>query len=258
MFTTNYHENLIRAVRENAAYRSKYRVPLHAMSNDDTELSKYYTFDELGHIMVASTSKDTDKTSPEVTQAFQKVKVFMGAWTKALTQKSKTLFDFDAITQILSKSGFFVNTQKEERTFNSTSTSVSLDTSIIQNVLSGGVTGGGLQIAKRTLAAIGSQIKASYAQKDTKKEISHLLFIIDSMMNVPIVSISLFHVTVNQMEWVQKTNCSQVDHSSVSFSFSGDDYLFVDPDEIEKYSPEFKDSPDFDALVAQLAGYIKQ
>jgi hypothetical protein len=259
MFTSNYHANLVRAVKQNPAYGRFYRAAgrIGAADGDpDTELKKFYTFDELGHIMVATTSKDSDNPGPEVQEAFKKVIVFFGAWTATLSRKGKTLFDYDAVKGIIDKSGYFINTQMEKRSFSSSSTSVSLDTTIIQSVLSGGVTGGGLAIAKRTLAAIGTQINASFEQKQTKKEICHLLFVVESLMNIPIVSLSMFHTTMEQMSWVQKTNCSEVAHSSINFSYSGDDFLFVDPSLIDEFSPEFKSTQAYEDLIAKLESCI--
>jgi hypothetical protein len=258
MFTSNYHENLLSNVLSNPAYKSKFAGTVTDTAGGDAELKKYYTFDELGHIMVATTEKDHDNVNPKLTDTMQKVIVFFGAWTAALARAGKTLFDFDAITNIIGSSGFFINTQREERSFSSSSTSVSLDTEIIQNVLSGGVSGGGLAIAKRTLAAIGKQISVSYSQTDTQKEVCHLLFVVESLLGVPIVSISLFHTKVHQFSWVSKTNCSSVAHSQVDFSFSGDDYLFVDPEYINKFTPEFKTNSGYEALIKKLMEYINK
>jgi hypothetical protein len=249
MFTSNYHQNLVQNVLSNPTYSS-------AEGDPDHELQKYYTFDELGHVMVATTSKDSDQVSPELQTIFEKVVVFYGAWTAALSRKGKTLFDYDAVKAIIDKTGFFINTQMEARSFNSKSTSVSLDTTIIQSVLSGGVTGGGLAIAKRILAAIGNQITMSFSKQDTKKEICHFLFIVENLLNVPLVSVSIFHTSMDQMSWVQKTNCSQVSHTSIKFSYKADDYMFVNPELIHQFSPDFTTDSDFETLISQLEGYI--
>jgi hypothetical protein len=256
MFTSNYKANLLSYLRNNPAYLSK--LPLGATANGDEELKKYYTFDELGHIMVATTEQNHDVIDPELKNVMEKVVVFFGAWTAALTKAGKTLFDFDAINKIIGASGFFINVQKEERSFSSSSTSVSLDTTIIQDVLSGGISGGGLAIAQRTLAAIGKQIKADYSDQHTDKEICHLLFVVESLLGTPIVSLSLFHTKLKEMSWVTTTNCSSVSHKEVNFAFSGDDYLFVDPEYINKYSPEFKANPEYEELIQKLVDYINK
>lgn len=266
MFNTNHHENLLNAVIHQAkrnpqsGYREMY-FPKGIPNNKDEialggEIEKFYTFDELGHIMVATTSKDTDTPNPELVDVMSKVFVFFAAWTAAFASAEKSLFDYEAVNKIISKSGYFINTLKEQRNFSATSTSVALDTTIIQSVLSGGVSGGGLAIAKRVLAAIGGEIKASYEEEKSEKKICHLLFVVESLLSVPIVSISLFNTTYKQLSWAQKTNCSTVSHSEVKFDFNSDHYLFVDPQMISKFTPDFKPSQEYAELIERLKNLI--
>lgn len=262
MFTSNHRKSIADAVCKakqdsNSPY-GRYFAHVRPVSraNSETELDKFYTFDNLGHIMVATTSKNVDTPNPDLLTAFQKVMVFYGAWTAAFSRAGKTLFDFDAVNALIAKSGFFVNTQKESRSFHTSSTTATLDTQIIASVLSEGVTGGAMAIAQRTLAAIGGQLKASYSEESENKEICHLLFIVEELLGMPIISASIFHTTYKQLSWVQTTNCSEVAHTSVDFDFQGDDYLFVDPQIINKFSPDFVSSPDYNNLIDTLVEYI--
>ena len=66
-------------------YRNTYKKYL-AADGDKHSIDKYYTFDEKGHIMVVTTSHDTDNIAPAVRETFQKVIVFFGAWTAALAK----------------------------------------------------------------------------------------------------------------------------------------------------------------------------
>lgn len=258
MFTKNFYKNRDNAIKNNPKYQNKYLANAQKKTVlGDTELSKYYTFDERGHIMVVTTSKDSDNISPDVQKTFQKVIVFFAAWTAALSKKGKTLFDYDAVKSIITNSGFFIDTGMEKRSFHSESTSASLDTTIIQDVLGNGITGGGIAIAKRVLATIGNTIQVSFDAKKTDKEICHLLFVCESLMGMPIVSISLFHTKLSQYSWVSKTNCSQVSRNTIDFKFDADDFLFADPDYIDKFTRDFEGSPEFDQLIDKLAGYIK-
>jgi hypothetical protein len=258
MFTTNHYKNLVKAVKGNEKYRGIYfpADTVGAEPNGDTPLDKYYTFDELGHIMVATTSKDNEHPSPELIEDFHRVEVFFSAWTAALRRKDKNLFDYDAITAIIEKSGYFINTEQQKRDFSSSSTAVTLDTTIIENIISCGVGGTGIAIAKRTLAAIGNQIKIGFDQKKTDKEICNILFVVESLMTIPIISLSIFHTTYDQMSWVQTTSCSEVCHNSIKFSFSGDDYIFVAPSLIDKYTPEFRTSKEYEDFITTLEGFI--
>ena len=256
MFTPGFYARQEQALAQNKAYRDLYgSAP--AMLDGSQEIDKFYTFDEKGHIMAVTTSKDTDKLQPVVEETFQKVFVFFGAWTAALNRAGKTLFDYEAVRVIISSSGFFINTGMEKRTFSSETTSASLDTSIIQGVLGSSITGGGMAIAKRVLATIGTAITASHQKQDTKKEISDVLFICESLMGIPIVTVSLYHTKLEQYSWVAKTNCASISRQKISFEFAADDFLFVDPTFINKFSKDFEGSPDYDKLIEKLAGYIK-
>ncbi|MDV8158089.1 hypothetical protein [Acinetobacter bereziniae] len=220
------------------------------------ELDKYYTFDEKGHIMVVTTSKNVDSPDPDVVATFKKCLVFFGAWTAALAQKNKTLFDYQAVTEVITNSGFFINTTKEKRNYYSKSTTVSLNTDIIKNVLGGAVSGGGMAIASRVLANLGDTIKASSETETSNKEICHLLFICESLMGIPIVTVSLYHTKLAQNSWVSKTNCSEVSRSEIKFDYEADDYLFVDPKVIEECSEEFEQSSAYKELIDKLAASI--
>jgi hypothetical protein len=255
MFTPSFYERRDEALAKNEKYRRLFSSR-HVLMAGEHEIDKYYTFDEKGHIMVVTTSKDTDNVQPAVAQTFQKVIVFFGAWTAALARANKTLFDYEAVKAMITKSGFFVDMGMEQRSYKSESTSVSLDTSIIHGILGTGITGGGMAIARRMLANIGTEIKFSHNKEDTKKEISHLLFICESLMGLPIVSISLYHTKLEQHSWVSTTNCSTVSKQTVAFDFEADDFLFVDPQFIENFSNSFEGSKEFDDLIEKLAGYI--
>lgn len=250
-----------------AKYEKKYgkttTTPILFAKEAETEggehsLTKYYTFDERGHIMVVTTSADTENIAPEVQKTFQKVIVFFGAWTAALARKGHTIMDYEAVNKIIASSGNFVSTNKEKRSYHSDSTSVSLNTSIIGAVLGADITGGGMAIAKKTLAIIGGEITSSFQQQRMDKEIAHLLFICESLMGMPIVTVSLFHTKMSQYEWVQKTNCEKASRQTVEFDFESDDYMFVDPDYINQFTDDFEKSDAYEKFIDSLAASLDE
>lgn len=224
--------------------------------NKGGEIQKYYAFDEKGHILFASTSDG--EAGEDVKKLFTKVVCFFAAMTAALARKQKTLFDYEAVNSIIAGSGWYIALGKEKRSFNSESTSASLNTTIIQNVLGSNISGGWMKIAQNILASLGGQITASYEKSDTKKEIAHVLFICESIMGIPMVSVSLYHTNLEQHSWVTKTNCSSVSRSTISFKYDSDDYMFVDPEFINKFTPEFQRSEAYDKLIDEMANSIKE
>ena len=248
----NFSERRRSYMMKQEKYRDMYKKYL-ATDGDEHSIDKYYTFDEKGHIMGVTTSKETNDIAPAVSETFQKVMVFFGAWTAALARKNCSLYDYDAVKQIISSSGFFVSMGSETRSYHSDSTEVTLNTAIIGAVLGSDITGGGMEIAKKTLAKIGGQISGGFSEQKTDKEIAHLLFICESLMGMPIVTISLYHTKLDQFGWVQKTNCEEVSRQTIDFKFHSDDYLFVDPDYINKFTEDFEKSDSYEKLIDELA-----
>lgn len=225
---------------------------------DDSEIKKYYTLNETGNIMISSTVKDSKDISEDVQNAFKKVIVFFTAWTAALSKKEKTLYDAEAITNIIEQSGFFVRVHKEERTFNYISASGTLNTAIIGSVLSGfSAMGGALKIAQTVVGSMGAQLAVSASHGESTKKIGHLLFICENLMGMPIVNVVLLNTTAKESETVTKSNCHSSVNKNMSMTYRQDAFLFADPTYINQFSDEFKTNPDFEKLIDQLASYIK-
>ena len=72
-------------------------------------------------------------------------------------------------------------------------------------------------------------------------------------MGMPIVTISLYHTKLEQFGWVQKTNCEKVSRQTIDFKFYSDDYLFVDPNYINKFTEDFEKSDSYEKLIDELA-----
>ena len=248
----NFSERRRSYMMKQEKYRDMYKKYL-ATDGDEHSIDKYYTFDEKGHIMGVTTSKETNDIAPAVSETFQKVMVFFGAWTAALARKKFSLYDYDAVKQMISSSGLFVSMGSKARSYHSDSTKVSLNTAIIGAVLGPGITGGGMAIAQKALARIGGKISDGFSEQKTDKEIAHLLFICESLMGMPIVTISLYHTKLEQFGWVQKTNCEKVSRQTIDFKFHSDDYLFVDPDYINKFTEDFEKSDSYEKLIDELA-----
>ena len=227
----------------------------HLLLGAEHSLDKVYTFDELGHIMVAVTSDGEIET--EIKKTFQNVLVFFGIITAALAKKGKMLFDYKALNSLISKSGIFIDVNKEQAHYESNSTEVALNTHIIQSMLGAGITGGALEIAKRTLNAIGNQITMSHSSGGAESEVAHILFVCESLMGMPIVSVSLYHTKANQEQWKNETNCSKVSHSEVKFDYEADHYLFVNPEYIQKFTKDFKESSEYTKLIDDIASRIE-
>lgn len=228
-------------------------------AREGVEIPKYYALNDSGNIMVSSTAKSEADMSDDVKQTFQKVAVFFAAWTAALAKKEKNLQDYDALSTIISKSGFFVKMHEEDRTFSHASADVTLDTAVIDSVLSGFASMGataGLKIAQTVLGAIGSELKVTAKMDNKDKRVGHLLFVCENLLGMPIVTALLFNTTATEAESVTKSNCHQTVTEEVNMTYHQDTFMFVDPSFINKFTKEFKSNPEFDKLIDRLASFV--
>lgn len=226
---------------------------------DTGEIKKYFTLNQTGNIMVSSTVDSEKDLSDDVKAVFQKTIVFFGAWTAALEKKQKSLYDYDAITKMITKSGFFARVHQEDRDFESGSASLTLDTAILGSVLSGFASMGGttaLAIAQTVIGNMGSQLQLAVSSKQETKKIAHLLFVCENLMGMPILNVLLFNTTAKQSETVTSSNCHKSVTKKVSMKYHQDTFMFVDPSYIEKFTSAFESNPDYDALIDKLAGYL--
>jgi hypothetical protein len=223
----------------------------------DQELPIYYRFDVTGHVMVATTEKDEKDVDPAIRNLFQKSVVFMAAVTTAVTRKKKSLYDYDTYQQILGASDFIVSLGIQDRKFQSTDVSLSLDKAIVNFALAaiGNVSevGTAFSVAQKILDGMSKDLTISASSSSKEKKVGHLLAICQNLMGMPLVNFSLFFVNYNESQTALTSPCSKATANSVAFSFHQDDYMFVDPSYIEQFSKEFQASPQFDALVEKLS-----
>lgn len=225
--------------------------------SSSTEIKKYYTFDQTGHIMISSTVKDETQMDPAVKDVFQKAIVFFSAWSAAVAKAEKTLYDYDAISAIINKSGYFVNMGLQDREFNYTSHGITLGTSIISDAL-GAVNAGAssMEVAQKILSGLGGQLRVSSQETQSTKKIAQLMFVCQNLMGIPIVSVSLFYIQKSETLSVVSSNCSTSTTDNINFKYHQEDFMFVDPDLLKKCSTDFVQTQEYMDLINKLASYV--
>lgn len=226
----------------------------------DEEMKMYYRFDMTGHVMIATTETNENAINPDVKELFQKATVFLGALTGALGKKNKTLYDYEAVNAVLSKSGEFAGLGIEDRTFQSSSNELTLDADIIKIALAavGNVSAAGtaFSVAQKVLNGLSEQIKLAASHQENDKKIGHLLIVCQDMMGAPLVNLTLFFVNATETTDVTKSNCHESQSQNITFQFHQQDYMFENPKFIEMYTKDFNQSPEYDKYVNKLADYI--
>lgn len=240
----------------------------------NTEISKYWTFNQTGNIMVSSTVQEEKELRDEVLTEFQKVSVLYEAISTAIARSNKTypiaggkeaslgLFDYGALSRIIARSGFFALMHEEDRTFRSSSTSVSLDAQIISEMLTAFAGAGPvMDIAKQVISSMGSKAgKMNFSQEQQKKSvrIGHLLFICEDVMGMPLINIQIFSTSLDQLAWTNKTPCSSVTHKEITMDYKIETFMFVDPQYIAKFTHEFKANEEFEKLIKDMTKWIEE
>lgn len=224
----------------------------------EREIQKFYTFNQTGNVMISSTEPEGTDLQPAVKTLFQKASVFLQTMTAALTKKGKTLYDYDAYDDIISGSGLFVAMHEEDRTFDYASKELTLNTAIISAVL-GSVSpaGGALKIAQKVIDSLGGQLRIASKDVKASKKIAHMLLVCENLMGMPLANISLFYVDSKEAQTVSESNCHGYVASRVSFKYHQKDYMFVDPDYINKYAKDFSRNPEQEKLIDEFVALIK-
>lgn len=220
--------------------------------NPDSEKGVQFRLNQTGNVFYSTTSPEL---TAETKNLFDSVTVLFVAMTKALADKKKDLFDYTAWSEIIGKSGFFVEVQKLEKHLHIETSSVTIDTQIVQQLLPGLQSGNSMEIAKSVLNAINGEYKSSKMDEDTK--LGHLLFICEELFGAPTVTVRLFYVEKKTHVAITSTPCYTTTNVTIDQLQEANTFLFVSPETIAKYAPSFNEKPEAMAtLVATLSSYI--
>ncbi len=107
-----------------------------------TPMKKHYVFNETGNIMLCSTSDSINNFDEDIKDSFIDLSVFFAAMTKAVhstinpvTKKPFSIYNYQAVKNILSQSGMFVEMNVEEKRFRHRGVGESMGKDFIQTVL---------------------------------------------------------------------------------------------------------------------------
>lgn len=260
MFYDGFEKKRLHFVTTHPAYKDKYAPMKLAMmaTAEGGEVKKYYTFNETGNVMVSSTVADEKDLAPAVREVFQKASVCLLIMSAALSKKGKGLYDYEAWNDILAGSGKFLPMHLEDRDFEYASREFTLNTAIITSAL-GGVspTGGALQIAKKVIDSLGAELRIASTSTKAAKRVAHMLLVCENLMGMPLVNVSLFYADTNEAQTVSKSNCHEYVSTTIKFKYHQQDYMFIDPEYIDKFSKEFSKNPDQEKLIDEYVAYIK-
>jgi hypothetical protein len=218
----------------------------------DTEMPVKFRMNVTGNIFYSTTSPALDD---ETKKLFESVTVLFAAMTKAITSKGKDLFNYDVWSEIISKSGYFVEVTKFIKTISIKNSALTIDTQIINQLLPGMITGSSLDIAKGVLSSINGEFKKDTTNDSAK--IGHLLFICEELFGAPSVTVRLFFGTKQSHANITSSPCHKTSSTSFVQNQEANTFLFVSPVSISQLAENLKITDNaYDDLVNTLSSYI--
>jgi len=195
--------------------------------------------------------------------------------TKALSDLGKNLFDYEAVNKVIAGSGFFVQLAEELKDVTTTSTSVTIDTQIVEAIV-GGLTGNALAAAKGILKSLGSKLTIDSSSKDSKSRVAHLQLFCQYLFGLGTVCVKVYGINIDENQTSLRTPCigfaKQAVRSwfialllvlhwnlrlQVKFVFKEARYLFVSPSDILKFSKDLATPAEFNNVVDKIKENIQ-
>merc|ERR1712217_551927 len=222
----------------------------------DGELAMSCRLNQTGNIFYAT--DEGSKIGHDTQQLFKGTQVLLTAMTKALAQKNKTLFDYDAWEHMLAQSGNFTQVMKSEETISIKTGKATIDTQIIASLIpafSDAAGSSSLAIAKKVLGALGGEYRAESTTSEARK--AHILFYCEEIMGAPSVIVRLYHMEKSAFERIASMPCGQAATSATTMTVLNTAFMFVSPRDIKENAAGLnEDDEAFTELVGKLAAFI--
>jgi len=254
------------------------RVPLPVPSEEGYihACDKKYCFNATGNIMLVTTDQDTAKIEKQVRDVFNEVSVFFAGMTKAISEiknpdfKNNNLLDeyynlyhYDAIRQIIDRSGLFVQVNQTAVSHNVTSGGATFSKELLQGLLGLAVGPAGaveLEAFANTMISNVSKegLKLGFKSETAHKEVGNIIFVCEYLLGMPLVTAIVLHIDSNKIkEHVEVGPCIKVDFESFNIEMHKDSYMFVLPKYIKKYAPDLM-SGEFDPTYLKFVSSLKR
>ncbi|NUZ11007.1 hypothetical protein HUZ36_09470 [Pseudoalteromonas sp. McH1-7] len=223
-----------------------------------TPITKHYVFNETGNIMLCATADSIQSFDVDLKSAFVDISVFFAAMTKAVTStinpvtgKPFSIFNYQAVKNILAGSGLFIETNVEEGTFSHDGVGNSLGKALFQHILNREFSEKQLPFAKSMFNGMQYQSARAAEQSSMSEEQKKLcrsgsiFFIGELLMGVPQTSAILLSIepqsvadtpSDTQSDWQDLFSLVGLDetrhqakHIVRHWKFKKRTYLFVPP-----------------------------
>ncbi|MDF2178078.1 hypothetical protein P2G88_07410 [Aliiglaciecola sp. CAU 1673] len=229
--------------------------------------TKQFVVNATGNLFIATTqnagSTENVTISREAEEAFSQVSVFFAAMTKAINDSGRSLFDYQAINNLVTSSGLFVKVTQSQIFFESSQWGIKFGNQLIQAIF--GLSGNLAAIGKSLMDMIvgmGNQLgsiemSGQHSNKETR--VSTIIFVCEYLLGA--VSITPIVITVDAkdaLDTIKAGPCFKAQKKNNSLKILKSVYLFVPPAFIKHASTinEAMSDPEFNNLVDSLKSSI--
>ncbi|MBE0370623.1 MULTISPECIES: hypothetical protein [Pseudoalteromonas] len=205
-----------------------------------TTLPRYTYFNATGHILF-STHHDPRKPLPSTVQLqfFKAVSLF-SAMMKTLsttpnpaTGKPYSAFNYHALSTLINKTGYFVQTSNIELTINHQDLRQNNHPKLFETLLGINVSGQELAFAPAIIHSIEKEtLRMSKAEQKKDFKSAYLVFVCECIGGMPLISIQLFSFdSIKQSDVLKQKTCSTKTSKDLAWTLNKESYLYL-PDQV--------------------------
>jgi len=211
---------------------------------------RIYCFNQTGNFLISSTfgkddTKDLQKVIPKnCWQEFSRAAVFLAAMTKAMAlgtkqKKAKSLYDYDAIANIINKSGLWIQMTEEEVNHQSDAVGADFSTELIQGLL-------GLMLPEASIAkfsttmmqSMGKEaVRISGEHQTSSTKLANMIIVCENLFGVPFICMILVNIDSEVGKTVFNAGpCISGQKYDSKITMTKQVYYWVSPESIERES----------------------
>ena len=218
------------------------------------EIPKYYATGLNGNVVFVTTEKGAPLDG-DVKDTFAKAVTLMSAISSALADKA-SLYDFDVYNAVISKSGYFMPLDLQDSTFHADSTTVSVDLAIVESIVGAAAAPEAALALKGIVQTLGGKLNVAVQNKVAHKKIAKMILWLEEILGVPLCMIQIYYIQTDESQHLVNTSCAKVATQAVDIQYHMQGYLFVDPQWLAKFTPQFAQTADYKALVDHLKSLV--
>lgn len=209
-----------------------------ANGSKNEELKKYYTFNETGNIMLATTADASADIQESVRKVFAEVSVFFAAMTKAISSAGYSLYNYKAMEKIIAGSGCFIKVTEVDVKHTINSQQGDFSKELLEGLLGLATGTGALSFAKAMVSSVGKEgWRVAHSTDTSENKVGNIVFVCEYLLGMPNISaIVVYFEAKSHTTQLQMGPCFSATASSQNYIMHKDTYMFVTPTFIHQYA----------------------